>query len=433
MSLFSDISSFVPSSAQALSTFKSFGQAVAKPGSLTITKPKLDNSYASERLYVLTSRAGALSYSDPSSYQSNRGDIARIRLLSPNKLDVTSRGTEVQGLDLTQDLTSLGSGTFAKFMLTDVAVSYSEKVQVNTVFGDSDVVYYFGKNPPSVQISGLIFDDVQSNWFSTFLGLYDSTFRGTKLASRFEMIELLLPNMKMVGSIASLSYSQNSTTDVSIPFSITFIPKTILPLPALKGKGTLTKYATLLNFSAGKSAKDYLAQYGSPLSGVLKSFGFTDTVNSFSGALDSFRSNVVSPIYGMITIITKVVKATSGDITSLISSFTDPVNRILGDITGIATQTVALAKVIEQSAKNISAIPRQVEINLRNTLHSLKNSAGVISRVPESVSEIVKRSYSTGNVKSGSSLLLLSGPRGRSKSNLLNSGKPYSAQKAYSL
>ena len=71
--------------------------------------------------------------------------------------------------------------------------------------------------------------------------------------------------------------------------------------------------------------------------------GLSDTANNVNSTLNAFRTNIFSPVFGVLSTITKVVKSTTGSISSIISSFTNPVNQILRDITSIGSQAASIA------------------------------------------------------------------------------------------
>lgn len=420
---------------QTGTTLTSLGSKVTQP--LPDAKALTDKfEFAQERLHVIAPRNSLPVINNNGTYISDRGAIAKMRLLTPLKDSSKNRSKAFADMDLSPDFASLTSGTFTKFFLTDLSVSHQEKVQVNSVFGDNEVVYYFGRNPPSVQLSGVLFDSIAVDWFTKFLGLYEVAVRGSQLGRYFELIEFILPNMKILGSIASFSHQQSSSNDNTISFSLQIIPKSIVPVPIKPKTGNMTNLGNILNFSVGRAGfggKGYELQVGTAMKGVTNTFGVGGILDTFTAELNTFRSSVISPVYGMISVITKVVKTTTGDITSLISAFSKPVNQILGDITSIASQVVSIANLIEQGTNNITRIPKNVETNLKNTIRALKNSAGAVSRVPENVSAIIKRNALGGSVKQGSAILASKGRRGRSKAYLLSSGAPYSTQGAYKL
>jgi hypothetical protein len=88
---------------------------------------------------------------------------------------------------------------YTDFLLTSVSVSFDEKVQVVQTFGDSDVVYYFGKSPVIYSLSGMLIDDIDNGWFTKFIEAYSNIMRGTELARNYELLEITLPNMIIVG------------------------------------------------------------------------------------------------------------------------------------------------------------------------------------------------------------------------------------------
>ena len=437
MSTFSDINTQVANDLGFVTrmgtTLTSLGSTITQP--LPASKTLADKfEFTQERLHVIAPRNALPVINSNGSYISDRGTIAKMRLLTPLKDSSKNRSKAFADMDLSPDFASLTSGTFTKFFLTDVSVSHQEKVQVNSVFGDNEVVYYFGRNPPSVQLSGILFDSIAIDWFTKFLGLYEVATRGSQLGRYFELIEFVLPNMKILGSIASFSHQQSSANDSPISFSLQIIPKHIVPTPIKPKTGNMTNLGNILDFSVGRAGfggKGYSLQVGTAMKGVTNTFGVGGILDTFTAELNTFRSSVISPVYGMISVITKVVKATTGDITSLISAFSTPVNRILGDITNIASQVVSIANLIEQGTDNITRIPKNIETNLKNTIRALKSSSGAVSRMPENISQIIKRNALGGSIKRGSAILSSKGPRGRSKAYLLNSGAPYSTQKAY--
>lgn len=410
------------------------------------------DSMVNERLYMVNPRSAETEFaaSGLQVYSTERGRIASIRLLS-NDTEISKSVRTGRDVDLTEEMNDLlhSSTGYQKFFLTDVNITYNEKMQVYTTFGDSETVYYFGRQPVTVSLSGLLFDSIYADWFTKFLALYNTTFRGTQLARMFELVEIVLPNMTMKGSIFALQHNQNSMSDTNIPFSMQFLAKEIIPtaMPNLSNMNQSYISGELIDWSVGKEGfggKDFTLSTGigggiveTASSAINSVSSVYDSVmgaaDSFGKTLNSFRTSIFSPIYGIISSITKIIKTTSGDITSIITSFTNPLNRILRDITNISSQAVAIANLIEFNFNRIISIPDRVVINARNTLASLKNSAGVISRVPESLSDVLKRHYRSGRIKRGAAILSSGKGGSKSKAAVLSSGAPYSPSQAYQL
>lgn len=527
----------------------------------------------------------------------SRGTRAKIRILTTNEGRTRARGSGAPGSEkLLNDLLNKAPGGFTDFLLTDVNVSYNEKVQVNQTFGDTEVVYYFGKQPVTFNLSGVIVDDIDNGWFIQFFEAYMGFMRGTQLAQNYELLELELPNMMVVGSAISFSYSQTSQRDTDINFTMQVLAKSVIPIPAARPKTAVNNSAVLLNFGKAAGFKDFtsvsqinslkakingifgavqnplaststitnsIKQFGSlgdglgigalssfsaigagPLSNIGLGSGLTGlgsgltqnlpslgSVGSFmgssastlggignmagpmastlsnSGILNSlagqisgidpakavasvglsssgvggglgsfaskaagafsgvgglgsgaslpngidkfisgggigggllggnstslfgFKSSLFSPVYGILSSITKVVTSVTGTAAGLISMFTSPVNTILRDIRGVAGQAIAVAKLVENSVSQLVNIPGRTLGEFNATVIALKNAAGVISRLPESISDTIKRLVRMGSISGGAAFLSNSGAYSGSKSALLSSGPPYTPKR----
>lgn len=403
-----------------------------------------NSDISGERLYTIRPRS-ATTFDVPTGevghYTQERGQIASMRLLSP------SGGRSNNNQEITKEINSLSNGTYNRFFLTDVSVSYNEKVQIMTTFGDGEVAYYFGRQPVVFTLSGIVFDSIDNDWFSKLILLYDSTLRGSQLAKNFELLEVVLPNMKIKGSIMALSHQQSSQRDTEIIFSLQFLAKEVTPISIQPRIGANQNIlASLLDFSIGKEG---VGGWGYSLSmGTSSAGGFADEIISgvndalsgigsvgsdFGSTLNTFRSSIFNPVYGIISSITKIVSSSGGNLSGIISSFSNPVNAILRDIQNISGKAIALSNLIETSANDLLGVPDRMVSNLQRTLHSLKNAAGVISRVPENVAEALKRSVAGGRVKHGAAILSSGKARNKSKAAVLSSGKPYSVSKAYTI
>lgn len=436
-----------------------------------LTQAKKDvKAQANERLYQVSPRNSSAYYNGDS--QTQRGDTASIRLLNSNNMlegrkNTSNRFNAIAGnvndSTVFNDLIGIGGGNgtgYDRFILSDFSVSYSEKVQIMTTFGDNEVVYYFGKNPVVMNFSGMLIDSLTNNWFGNFINLYQTFLRGTQLAKNFEMLEIVLPNMKIIGSIIALSHQQNSSRDTDIPFSFQFYAKQIIMLPQpvigqYGYEGSIQKGTGIFSTpSISRSTQGASASSGSSPSTVSingsvynvsgSTGGFTEpgwmsnsgSLTGIGGTLATdykwFRNNLVSPAVSVIASLTKVVQIVSKDISKIVSSFTNPLNSVLSDVMNISIQVTSVAVLVENSVSDISKNIGTVSTNLRNTLASLKSTAGVVSRLPESVSDIFKRNVHHGRIGS-SSAVLSSGSSSTTKAAVLNSGIPHTAQNSFTI
>lgn len=417
----------------------------------SVTRKKTDPgmSDSDARLNIVRSRASRTLYQNNGvdTYTSDRGPTTTMKLLKGPDYEPIKA---VQGAssDVTNDVYALlSSSGFANFFVTDVNVSFSEKTQIMTTFGDNEVVYYFGKQPIIFNISGLLFDSMENDWFSKFLTLYAGVIRGTQLAKSFSLVQITFPNMIVTGTISALSHSQNSQRDTDIPFQMQFIAKEVIPLPTVMPSGTAQNLVgSLVDFKATRSGLQGYSLGSGALGGgfmesTVKTVGdissifssLTGASSATSSTLSSFRTNIFSPVYGILSSITKIVKSTTGSISSIVSSFTNPVNQVLRDIQSISAQATGVALLVESSINNVIAIPGRTVTNIQNTIRGLKNTAGTISRVPENISETFKRLYGSGRVRKGAAILSSGRAGKRSKAAVLSSGAPYSTSHSNTL
>ena len=136
--------------------------AYSDPAMSRFTSSSKEMSDGDKRLNVIRSRAARSLYTEGSSapYSSDRGPISYMRLLKNKDYDPKKSvqgGTEVKVDAEITKLISEQTGTgFSSFFLTDISMQHSEKAQILTTFGDNEVVYYFGKQPLIVNISGFL-------------------------------------------------------------------------------------------------------------------------------------------------------------------------------------------------------------------------------------------------------------------------------------
>jgi hypothetical protein len=444
-----------------------------------------------ERLLTVRPRSAAISPKDWVGGAGNRGTRARIRLLSSDTIkSQQQRVNSAEGFTSTEKrdyitgrlLNQNPGGGFSDFLLTSVNVSLNEKVQITQTFGDSETVYYFGKSPVIFNLGGTLIDDLDNQWFTTFVEAYTHIMRGTELARNFELIHLILPNMEVIGSVMGFSYQQEAGRDTDIPFTMQIHAKELRPVPVqipayafspevttidFARAGNLTDFRTVTQINDIKTnaqkikdtVQDPLSstadiQAASERAGMLEdSLGWFDstidgpfsdpsnTAKGQSGAsipggsntttasstttLSGFKASLFSPVFGVLTSITKVIKTVTGDISKIISSFTNPVNNVLRDIQGISTQAIAVVRLVEKSVNDIVSIPLRTATEIRNTVIALRNAAGIISRVPETIAQSIKRLTRLGNLKTSAAFLTKGGTKPNSKASLLNSGPTY--------
>jgi len=428
----------------------------------------LATGQSSERLFTITPRS-VLS----NTTGGDRGYRGYIQLVSSNPVNVSDTSiysSSIAGSGGTLDQAVNGGtyGGYANFLITSIQCQMSEKIQVTETFGDGEVYYYFGRQPIAMTVSGILIDSIENDWFTQWMFMYGQVLRGTQTASRYQLVKLYLPTMVLVGTISSMSFNQNSDRDTDIPFQFQFMAKELLPIPVMNTNFILSNSASLLNISQAStfldqvglnSLKASLSQFSTMVTSDLSSFntvaqgisGFANTItanlNSVSSAfysvtatLAGLRASLFSPIYGVLSSLTKLVGAISGVENAFTSTVTQ-VNNIVRDLQNISSIAVGLVNLanaalfdgggalLGNNSTSISTSSATLQ-----AIGSLSNSSGVISTVPPTLFQYIQSYVSAGQIPVNSAFMqnqsiasLTVSETSLSKIGILNSGTPYSA------
>lgn len=148
------------------------------------------------------------------------------------KASKSTQYASLKGLQTAVTNTKVG---FASFLLQNWEFNQVERTQLTPVFGGGIVAYFFGQDPITLTITGNIPDDVDNQWFLQFAAAYQEFLRGTQLARRYEEMIFLMPNMTIGGAIMDLSYAQDASRWVDIPFTATILVRTLKFRPVILG------------------------------------------------------------------------------------------------------------------------------------------------------------------------------------------------------
>lgn len=178
---------------------------------------------------------------------------------------------------------------------------------------------------------------------------------------------------------------------------------------------------------------------GSSSASAVQSVGglFTNVTSTLAGV----RASLFSPVYGVLNSLTKLIKNVTGTISSVIGAFANPVRDILRDIRNVSNQAVGIVNLINNSIDKITNQVRGVDTDLRNTLATLKHTAGVISTAPETITQHLRTMVNSGKLPATTGFLR--NPNGVSvgsggsnhptKIFLLNSGPKHTPEKGATL
>lgn len=412
-----------------------------------------DNSWAAgERLYTIRSNAGLQTQWD----KNNRGEIAKIQLMSTDPSSTAERirrestgSPSFLGSSVDQLLSSSG---FTNFLLTDVQFSMQEKVQVMPVFGDSEVVYYFGRHPMQMTISGMIFDSPDNNWFVQFMQTYEAILRGTKLAKNYEILKITLPNAIIIGSISGISYSQNAQRDVDIPFTMSilvkqYIPKVQMPesrrstsdgnslfsiykagnlqvsssteainkIKAKLGRGSFGGIESLkgenvpgMFGSVGSTLGDWQSKVSSGIGSLNNAvndlkWGLYSAEKPVLDALASVRGQLISPVFGIVSSISKVVK-TAGTSMGILGQISAPIKSLLNEVTSTYAAGAAIVSEVQSTVSALKSLPGTSEDyinkmfdNASDKIKQVNKQVGSISHYPISGTTILAARLSSNS------------------------------------
>lgn len=422
-------------------------------------------------------------YNEPTDIDAagSRGDWAYIKLLTSTKQaegyksgetnrDVDNKKLIGKGsiVDKMVSDKALKNYGYDGFMITNVSCSMSEKVQITEVFGDNEVVYYFGRQPMVFNIGGLLIDSADNDWFHNWLILYSDFLRGSQTARNYELIRLVLPNMVLTGTIMGFAWNQDANRDTDIAFQFQFMAKVVEPRPASRAAMVNSNKMKSVNFSKASSfisqteinnlkgqvdrftkkitnpesslreKGDALNKMGSGSGGSFDSFmksskntieGFQKTVDGWdksskataksietssmfktvTSTLTGIRTNLFSPVYGVLSSLTKLISNSANSVNKLVNSLIKPVRNILRDITNISKKVVALVNLVNNSIKGIGRNLKSQVKGLRNdykaAIKSLRKAAGTLASAPETVTHSVLNMFSSGSLPANAPFL----------------------------
>jgi len=404
----------------------------------------------------------------------NRGQHAYIKLLTSQaqykeylsgttSRDLTYKNLIGPGSTVAEmaDLSNRPTAGYDKFLLTNVSCQMTEKVQITEVFGDSEVIYYFGRQPLIFSFSGILIDSPDNNWFVEWVQMFSEIMRGSQLARNYEMLRIVLPNMAITGTMSAFSWNQDASRDTDIQFSFQFIAKVVEPIAATNtgmvtsnqlGFVDFSKVANFMGQSAINSLKGQMAsltstiqnptaslrskgaalgQLGSGVGGAFGSMlssgkdtllgaksaidGWTKSENSYfdsirssalfqtvTSSLTGIRTSLFSPIYGILSSLSKLVSNTFNSAKSIFSAIISPIRNILRDITNISKQAIALVNLVNSSIKGfgryVTGELRGLSNDYKTAIKTMGKAAGTIATAPVTVSHSIATMFSTSSL-----------------------------------
>jgi len=486
-SVFGDSSSAISSAASQLtlglggngigSKVSSVASDLAADSSSLFSDQYSFNSAANpERLFLARARYADKSHQGPD----GRGQFAYIKLLTNPALktayttgDITKREVfDSNAKELFSWASNMVSGDgYSKFLLTGVSGQFNEKVQVREVFGDGEVAYFFGRQPVYLSLSGILIDSPDNQWFTDWVRMYSEFFRGTQLAKNYELLKLVLPNMTAIGTVVGMAWNQDSSSDVDVGFTLQFLVQSIAPNPVVSANMVNTNGVKLISFPKAAGFLDkaginvlknqvtkaqltgafknpastladkagLIAQLGqgvqsfqksvdsvtSSVKGEVSDILASPLVSSVGSTLNGIRSTLFSPIYGVLSSLTKLLTTVTSGAKTIFDAFVQPVRNTLRDITNIARQASALEGQVTRSIDGLGRYFGSqlsgVQTDYKAAITAIGRATGSVASVPGTALVGVSALHSGGAI-SGSTAFLKSNPRSPFSRAVLKSG-----------
>lgn len=291
----------------------------------------------------------------------SRGTRAGLRLITMGNTSKRQSTVSMRSAAILQKMTN--GRSFADFLITDLSYGFNEKMQLTQVFGDHSVAYAFGAAPVMLNITGVLTDDIDNDWFVGFMLAYKDFLRGTQLARNFELAELTTNNAIFIGAITGINIGQNSGNDALVQFNMTFLVRSFdyysasqidqeyldsVENLAAKMDGSFSLKS--LKDAAKEASNSTLGQIGSTLGSKLASNSGScgsKTVSNASVGLDKFSDTANASNAATIDTTTGVIAGPQDQIASL--------NKIVGGygLTGLFNELTRIKGLnMADSAKN---------------------------------------------------------------------------------
>jgi hypothetical protein len=126
---------------------------------------------------------------------------------------------------------SNGGVGYIDFLLQQAPISIQEDISIVKTLADNYVLYTFGQNPPVFTYSGVLLNTLQDDQALNMYRVYRDMIRATQLARRKKTVRLRYDSYIVNGVATALTMTQSAGTEMSLPFTLTLVVKSITLLP----------------------------------------------------------------------------------------------------------------------------------------------------------------------------------------------------------
>lgn len=368
-----------------------------------------------ERLYTVRPRYHATNPDNP-----KRGEAASIRI-------ITSKGTlessEISNIVKKSPrheqaaVTKMLSSGYQEFIMTDINYGLQEKHQVFQTFGGKDAVYFYGKAPIMLQISGFVIDDLDNDQFAKMASAYTNHLRGTRLAKNYSIVELSLPNAVFFGAITSINFSQSSDRDTDVRFTMTFIVRDCV------FRSTDTYFTDDAGNVVDYQNENFLQSAELPITQAVVNAKSADAKavikgSSASSVLDGTSKLDVSGIYqngvDLIPSMSDILGGFSLDeLTKFFTTWNDALGQVLNvvtstvnDVNSFVNEAIAYIGAVEAGIDGFLSTISNVVSQVEGMIDNIKNAYGTIVSFPETLSNKIGRFINNGFIEpAGASII----------------------------
>jgi hypothetical protein len=127
-----------------------------------------------------------------------------------------------------------GGYGYVDILIQSVQYSETEFVQVHEVFADTHSTYFFGKQAPSLQISGTLINSQQDDWADAFAVLYDAVIRGTRLAQDNRLLAIRIDSRLYFCTPTGMGESRNASNEIAVAFNLSLSVKRMVLLNTVR-------------------------------------------------------------------------------------------------------------------------------------------------------------------------------------------------------
>jgi hypothetical protein len=99
---------------------------------------------------------------------------------------------------------------YSNFLIQSVSEQSQEKSQILETFGSSSYVFFFGKRPTVLNISGILCNSADFNWKDEWWQNYETYLRGTRCTENSTYVEMSYEDLIIGGYIMSCSTDENA-------------------------------------------------------------------------------------------------------------------------------------------------------------------------------------------------------------------------------